>query len=124
MSFKPEISLFLSVLFLKGRYKHMQWLVKTAVKRDIQSWDSEFFFLKDFIFFLRFYLFIFREKGREGEGKGEKHQCVVASHASPTGDLACNADMCPHWESNWQPFGLQAHGQSTELHQPEQILNS
>ena len=31
------------------------------------------------LFFLRFYLFIFRQKGREGE----KHQCVVASHAPP-----------------------------------------
>ena len=28
--------------------------------------------------FKRFYLFIFREQGREGEREGEKHQCVVA----------------------------------------------
>ena len=34
-------------------------------------------------FSLRFYLFIFRERGREEE----KHQCVVASHVPPTGDL-------------------------------------
>ena len=34
-------------------------------------------------FFLRFYLFIFRERGREGE----KHQCVVVSCASPIGKL-------------------------------------
>ena len=53
------------------------------------------FFFKDFI-----YLF-------EGEGGGEKHQCVVASHAPPTGDLAPNPGMCPNWESNQQPFGLQ-----------------
>ena len=33
-----------------------------------------------FFFLLRFYLFIFREKGREGEREGEKHQDVVASH--------------------------------------------
>ena len=33
--------------------------------------------------FLRLYLFIFRERGRVGERKGEKHQCVVASHAPP-----------------------------------------
>ena len=56
------------------------------------------FELKDF--FLRFYLFTFREKGREGEREGEKHQFVVASCMSPTGDLACNPDMCPDWESN------------------------
>ena len=48
------------------------------------------------IFILRFYLFIFRERGR---GKGEKHQCVVASPAPPTGDLAHNPGMCPDWES-------------------------
>ena len=56
--------------------------------------------------------------GREEEREGTKHQCVVASHAIPSGDLACNPAMCPDWESNWQPFGLQAHAQSTELHQP------
>ena len=56
-----------------------------------------------FFFKKRFYLFIFREgKGRR---EGEKHQCVVASCAPPTGDLACNPGMCPDWESNWWPFG-------------------
>ena len=43
----------------------------------------------------------------EGEKEGEKHQCVVASHMDPTGDLAHNPDMCPDWELNWWPFGLQ-----------------
>ena len=52
-------------------------------------------FFKDFI-----YLFIFRRRGREGEREGVKHQCVVASHAPPTEDLACNPGMCPDWESN------------------------
>ena len=28
-------------------------------------------------FIILFYLFIFRERGREGEREGEKHQCVV-----------------------------------------------
>ena len=53
------------------------------------------FLKKDFI-----YLF-FRERGREGEKEGEKHQCVVASHVVPTGDLACNPGMCTDQESNW-----------------------
>ena len=52
-------------------------------------------------FFQGFYLFIFRQRGREGERKGEKHQCVVASHAPPTGDLAPNPGICPDWELNW-----------------------
>ena len=50
-------------------------------------------FLKDFIYF------IFRE-GKRGETEGEKHQYVVASHVSPTGDLACNPGMYPDSESN------------------------
>ena len=39
--------------------------------------------------------------GREGEREGEKHHCVVVSHAPSTGDLAHNPGMCPDWESNW-----------------------
>ena len=52
--------------------------------------------------FSRFYLFIFRERGREGEREGEKekHQCVVAFHMPHNGDLAYNPGMCPDWESN------------------------
>ena len=47
-------------------------------------------------FFKRFYLFIFRERGREGEREGENHQCVVASHVPPTRDPG----MGPDGESN------------------------
>ena len=56
--------------------------------------------LNEIIFKKIFYLFIFRERGREGEREGEKHQCVVASCAPPTGDLVFNPGMCPDWESN------------------------
>ena len=49
------------------------------------------FFFKDFIF---------RERRREGEREGEKHQCRVASGTPPTGDLARNPGMYPDWESN------------------------
>ena len=45
------------------------------------------------IFFKRFYLLLERGEGKEKEG--EKHQCVVASHVPPTGDLAHNPGMCP-----------------------------
>ena len=44
------------------------------------------------IYFLRFYLFIYRERGRKGEREGEKHQCVVASQAPPL-----------HWGPGLQP---------------------
>ena len=54
-------------------------------------------FLKDIFWFVCFnfiYLF-FRERGREGEREGEKHQGVVASLIPLTGDLAQNPGMCP-----------------------------
>ena len=50
-----------------------------------------------FIFFKDLFIL---DRGREGEREGEKHQCVVASHVPPTGDLAQNPGMCPDWESN------------------------
>ena len=67
---------------------------------------KSFFFFKDFI-----YLLLERGEGKEKEG--EKHQCGVASHMPPTGDLARNAGMCPDWESNRWPFGSQAGAHST-----------
>ena len=48
---------------------------------------------------------------------------MVASHASSTGDLACNPGMYPDWESNQRPFGSQAGTQSTEPYQPGLILS-
>ena len=59
------------------------------------SLNFKLFLYKAETFFLRFYLFIFRERRREGEREGEKHQRVVASCTPPTGDLACNPGMCP-----------------------------
>ena len=74
-------------------------------------------FLKDFI-----YVFIFRERGREGEREGKKHQ-LVASYMPLTEDLAHNPGMCPNWEWNQRSFGPQANTQSTEPHQPGQALH-
>ena len=63
-------------------------------------------FFKDFIY-------LFLESGeREGERKGEKHQCVVASCTPSTGDLACNPGMCPRLGIELATLGL------TEPHQP------
>ena len=50
--------------------------------------------------FKRLFLFICREKGREGEREGEKHQ-LVAFHMSLTGDLAPNPGMC--LDQEWNP---------------------
>ena len=60
--------------------------------------------MKDENFFKIIYLFLERGEGREGE----KHQCVVASHTPPTGDMACNSRMCPDWELNGRPLSSQA----------------
>ena len=75
-----------------------------------------------FFFFKRFYLFIFRErKGWRKRGR-ETSECGCLC-APPTGDLARNPGTCPDWESNWRPFGSQASAQSTEPHQPGQLLS-
>ena len=60
-----------------------------------------FFYFKDFIY-------LSLERGREGKGEGEKHQCMAASWAPPTEDLAHNPGMCPDWESNRRPPDSQA----------------
>ena len=54
----------------------------------------------------------------KGQREEEKYQCVVASHMPPNGDLAHNLGMCPDWELNLWPLGLQANTQSTESDQP------
>ena len=69
-----------------------------------QIWEVQTHFLS---FFFRFYLFIFRERRKEGEREGEKHHSVVASPAPPTGDLARNPGMFLDQESKPRPFGLQ-----------------
>ena len=72
-------------------------------------------------FFKRF-IYLFLEKGREGEREGEKHQCVVASRAPPTGDLSCYPGVCPDWESNLRPFVSQGGVPSTEPHKATNFL--
>ena len=78
--------------------------------------------LLSYSIFLDFY--VFREREREGEREGEKHQCAIASHVPPVGDLAHNPGMYPEWVLNQQLFDSQARAQSTELHQPDEILFS
>ena len=70
--------------------------------------------MNESVFLNIFLKFNFRERGKEGEGEGEKHPCVVASHMLPTGDLAHNAGRYSDWESSWRPFS----SQPTEPHQP------
>ena len=69
---------------------------------------SHFCYWINFLSSFFFKRFVLRERGREGGREGEKHQCVAASHVPPTGDLVRNSGMCPDWDSNQQPCGLQA----------------
>ena len=73
------------------RGKHINWTLS-----NLQHFNDKrhSFYKKDF------FKFIFRERGREGEREGEKHQWVVASCTPHTGDLAHNPGMCPDWELN------------------------
>ena len=70
-----------------------------------------------FRFLKRFYLLIFRERGREGGRETLMSGCL--SHA-PDWELAYNPGMCPNWELNQWSLGSQAGTQSTEPHQPGQ----
>ena len=77
-----------------ARNKDKRW---KSVEEQSSSIIFFLFFIKK-CSFLRFYLFISRETGREGERKGEKHQCVVTSSTALTGYLAHNPGMYPDWE--------------------------
>ena len=52
------------------------------------------------LFFLKM-LFIFRERGGEGEREGRE----TSIFEREISQLACNPGMCPDWESNQRPFG-------------------
>ena len=56
------------------------------------------------ILFLKYFIYFFLERGREGEREsnmdvGEIHSSV-ASLTPPSGDPACNPGIRPDWESN------------------------
>ena len=91
--------------------------IRYPFQRSPHSYSSSF---KDFNYLLL-------ERGKEGERKGEKHQCVVASHASPTGDLACNPGMCPNWEllvTLWFPGWLALNPLSHTSQGPSFVLGN
>ena len=112
MSYLPNVSVSFSLLLSKTRLMITTQLRFKIVVMIRQS-DMKNTFTKCkiplkchffFIILKRFYLLIFRERGREGEREGEKHQCAVASPMPPTGDLAHKPGMCPDWESTSDPL--------------------
>ena len=101
--FWPELTLTSSIHILTRQADHV---VLTKQWGQFGKWPSCFI-----------YLFLYLEKGKEGRKRG-KHQCMVASHMPPNGDLDCNPGTCPDWDSNQWPFSSQAGAQSTEPIQP------
>ena len=85
-----------------------------------------FFLISHFIYvfislfiYLKILFIYFQTEGKRGRKRGRRTPvCGCLLHAPHAGDLAQNPGMCPDWELNRQPFGLQASAQSTEPHQP------
>ena len=77
-------------------------------------------FTPTLIFFLRFYLFIFRERAREGQKEGKKTLMwerniePVAFHTCPKQGLTHNPGICPGQELNQRPLALWVNAQPTE----------
>ena len=69
-----------------------------------------------FFFFKRFYLFIFRERGKEGEREGGKHQVQLLLAQPPQGTWPVTQAYACAW--NPRPPGSQTSTQSNEPHQP------
>ena len=99
----------LIIIQLADKIQSLRWDITNIMKvmKNIKCCRlfSILFFKKGLImfFFFKIYLFIFRERGREGERDGEKHQCVVASHTAPTGDLDHTTQACTltgNWTGN------------------------
>ena len=91
----------------------------------IYAFFGWFFF---FFFFWRFYLSIFRERGRETERERnidvwEKHRWVAFSRA-PARNLVGNPGMHPDQESNWWSFSLWGDAQPYEPHQSGPLVDS
>ena len=86
----------------------------------IKGWNWAFAIPRDSLisFFSKDFMYLFLERGREGEREGEKHRCVVIFRAPTTEEQAHSPGMCPDWERNQRPFHSQASAQSTEPYQP------
>ena len=91
----------------RQRWQMSEWLVSKSVGVSFPSEPNSGLYCRDkkclvlsVKVFNDFFIFIFRESGREGERETSMCGLVQTSRAPPTGDLACNTGLCPDWESN------------------------
>ena len=85
---------------LSEKYNSMKKEIETINKNQEEMKNIISFFFKDFIY-------LFLERGERREKERERNINVWLPHGPPTGDLAHNPGMCPDWELNQSPFGLQ-----------------
>ena len=79
---------------IPGSTLGLTWDTTGNPRRKSLGNQLRFFFIK------MLFIYFFRERGKEREREGEKHQCVVAFYTPPTGDLAHTpgAAQCSiHW---------------------------
>ena len=74
-----------------------------------------FYFL---LFFKILFIYLFLEKGEGREKERERNITVRPPLVGPPLGTWPATQMCPGWEPNQRPFGLQAGTQSTEPQQP------
>ena len=66
---------------LPNTYQINESSIQLVGRISIYRYVQHYIFLKGlgFLFLKILFVFIFRQRGRQGEREGEKHQCVVAS---------------------------------------------
>ena len=76
-------------------------LEKQTILGKVDIWNKLFFF--------RFYLFIFRERGKEGGRKGEKHQLVASLTVPQPGTIPATQALSGNQTSDFSLCGIMPH---------------
>ena len=74
--------------------------------------------VSQFTHLLKNILFLFRERGREGEREGERNQCVVASCAPPLGTWPATQECALTGSRTGDPLVCRLALNPLEPHQP------